>query len=124
VLSTSAFAITGLPEYVSMFSFLSTYGGFAIAVIYLLISVGALRGLRSADKTWQLYSASVIGIAVTVAAIYGAIYKVAAPTVYAPYGAIGVLVLGLVASFLVPSVPSGVADFSGLSEGERGPVKI
>ncbi len=124
VLSTSAVAIKGLPEYVSMFSFLSTYGGFAIAVIYLLISVGALRGLRSADKTWQLYLASAIGIAVTAAAIYGAVYKVAAPTVYAPYAAIVILVVGLIASFLVPSAPSGLADFSGLSEDERGPVKI
>lgn len=124
VLSTSAVAITGLPEYVSMFSFLSTYGGFAIAVIYLLISVGALRGLRSADKSWQLYSASVVGIVVTAAAIFGAIYKVAAPTVYAPYAAVVILVVGLIASFMMPSAPSGTADFSGLSEGEKGPVKI
>ena len=38
------------PEYVSMFSWLSTFGGFAIAVIYLLISVGALRGLRDVGQ--------------------------------------------------------------------------
>ena len=124
VVSTTAVAIKGYPEYVSMFSFLSTYGGFAIAVIYLLISVGALRGLRGANKTWQLYSASTVGIVVTAAAIYGAIYKVTAPTKYAPYAALVILLLGVGASMLMPSAPSGTANFSGLSEADQGPLKV
>lgn len=124
VLTSTLFALPQLPEYVSMFYFLSTYGGFAIAVIYLLISVGALRGLKSARKAWQLYSASTVGILVTAAAIFGAIYKVTAPLVYAPYAAIVILVIGLIASTMVPAAPSGMADFSGLSEAEQGPLKI
>ena len=124
VVATTSLAIPGLPEYVSMFSFLSTYGGFAIAVIYLLISVGALRGLRGAGKTWQLYLAATVGVAVTVAAIYGAVYKVTAPTVYAPYAAVIVLVMGLVASSLVPRASSGVADFTGLAAPDQGPIKV
>ncbi|HQU25571.1 MAG TPA: amino acid permease, partial [Acidimicrobiales bacterium] len=85
---SSAFALPNTPEYVSMFSWMSTFGGFAIAVIYLLISVGALRGLRHDDKRWQLYLAAGVGIIVTIGAIYGAVYKVTAPTVYAPYAAV------------------------------------
>ena len=123
VYSTS-FTITGLPEYVSMFSFMSTFGGFAIAVIYLLISIGALRGLRSADKRWQLYSASLVGGVVTAAAIFGAIYKVTAPTVYAPYAAVVVLIVGLVVAAAMPKTPKGTADFAGLSEADQGPLKL
>jgi len=121
--TTTAFALPGLPEYVAMFSWLSTFGGFAIAVIYLLIAVGALRGLRNDDKRWQLYLACLVGGAVTIAAIFGAIYKVTAPTKYAPYTAIAILVVGLIGASLMPRAP-GKADFSGLSETEQGPIKI
>ena len=36
---STAFALPQTPEYVSMFSWMSTFGGFAIAVIYLFIAV-------------------------------------------------------------------------------------
>ena len=121
---SSAFAIKGFPEYFSMFSFMSTYGGFAIVVIYLFISVGALRGLRDVGKTWQLYLASLVGVLVTASAIYGAIYRVTAPTVWAPYAAVVVLIVGLVVAGVMPVTPKGTADFSGLSEADQGPLKI
>jgi amino acid transporter len=121
---TTVFAIPHNPEYFSMFSFMSTFGGFAIAVIYLFIAVGALRGLRSSGKRWQLYLASLVGGLVTIAAIYGAIYKVTAPTVWAPYAGIGVLVVGLIAAWLMPIVPKSTTDFTGLSEAESGPIKV
>ena len=92
-----------------MFSWMSTFGGFAIAAIYLFISVGALRGLRDRGKAWALYLACLVGGVVTAAAIYGAIYKVTAPTVWAPYAAIAILVVGLIAAWFMPQAPSGVA---------------
>jgi drug/metabolite transporter (DMT)-like permease len=107
-----------------MFSWMSTFGGFAIAAIYLFISVGALRGLRTVDKRPQLYAACLVGGVVTAAAIFGAVYKVTSPTVYAPYTAVVILITGLVAAGMMPAAPSGVADFSGLSEADQGPVKI
>lgn len=122
---STAFALGGgTPEYVSMFSWMSTFGGFAIAAIYLFIAVGALRGLRHREKTWQLYLACLVGGIVTAAAIYGAIYKVTAPTVWAPYAAIVLLIIGLVAAGAMPTEPKGIADFSGLSEADQGPLKL
>ncbi|MDE3009059.1 MAG: APC family permease [Acidobacteriota bacterium] len=121
---SSAFALSGYPEYFSMFSWMSTYGGFAIAMIYLLISVGAVRGLRRDDKRPQLFLAVAAGGLVTIGAIYGAIYKVTAPTVYAPYAALVILVLGLVASLVMSPRPSGTADFSGLTTSDQGPQKV
>jgi amino acid transporter len=107
-----------------MFSWMSTFGGFAIAVIYLFIALGALRGLRAVGKSWQLYLACLVGGLVTIAAIYGAIYKVTAPTVWAPYSAIALLVVGLIAAFAMPKKPVAMTEFSGLRESERGPIKL
>ena len=122
---STSFAIPHYPEYVSMFSWMSTFGGFAIVVIYLFISVGALRGLRGTGKSWQLYLASLVGGLVTVAAIYGAIYKVTAPTVWAPYAGLVLLVIGLLAAGLMPASPSkGLSDFAELGGGEDRPVKL
>lgn len=122
---STAFSLgTETPEYVAMFSWMSTFGGFAIAVIYLLIALGALRGLRKAGKTWQLYLASLVGGLVTIAAIYGAIYKVTSPTVWAPYVGTIILFVGLVAAGAMPKSPKGLADFSELTEAEQGPLKL
>ena len=95
----SLFAIPQTPHYVAMFSWLAAFGGFALAVIYLLMSVGALRGLRDHDKQWAVRLAAVVGTVVTAGAIYGSIYKVAKPTIYAPYAAIAILVIGLIVAF-------------------------
>ena len=121
---STSFAITGLPEYVAIFSWMSTYGGFAIAVIYLLIAIGALRGLKDHPARAKLYVASAVGFLVTAAAIFGAVYKVTAPTVYAPYTAAIVLIIGLLAASVMPKAPEGIADFSELVEAEQGPQKL
>ncbi len=44
--SIHLFQIYKAPHYFAMFSWLSSYGGFALVVIYLLLSIGATRGLR------------------------------------------------------------------------------
>jgi amino acid transporter len=96
---TGLLAQTGLPHYVAMFSWGSTFGGFALAVIYLLMAVGALRGLRDYHRPWAVYLAGVVGIAVTGAAIFGSFYHVTAPVIFAPYAALAILVLGFVLAF-------------------------
>jgi len=92
-------AQAGLPHYVAIFSWCSTFGGFALAVIYLLMSFGALRGLRDHAKLWAVYLASIVGIVVTGAAIFGSFYHVTAPIIYAPYAALALLILGLALSY-------------------------
>jgi amino acid transporter len=121
---TGLFAQDGLPHYVAMFSWGATYGGFALGVIYLLMSVGAIRGLADHPKRWAVYLAAVVGIAVTAAAIFGSVYKVHAPTIYAAYAGIGTFVVGLVLAYLVPGRASASTQFRELTEAERGPVKL
>ena len=107
-----------------MFSWMSTYGGFAITVIYLLIAVGALRGLKDHPSKAKLYGASAVAIIVSGAAIFGGVYKVTAPTEYAPYAAVIILIVGLIAASAMPKAPEGAPDYSMLSEAERGPLKL
>lgn len=105
-------AQAGLPHYVAMFSWGSTFGGFALAVIYLLMAVGALRGLRDHQRLWAVYLAGIVGIAVTGAAIFGSFYHVTAPVIYAPYAALAILALGFVLAFnhREDNASSGIAD--------------
>ncbi len=35
----------GLPHYFSLFAWCATFGGFALIVVYFLMSIGAIRGL-------------------------------------------------------------------------------
>jgi amino acid transporter len=118
------FAQPGLPHYVAMFSWGATFGGFALGVIYLLMSVGAIRGLADHPRRWAVYLAAIAGVAVTAAAIFGSVYKVRAPTIYAAYAGIATFVVGLVLAYIVPGRASASTQFRELTEAERGPVKL
>jgi amino acid transporter len=123
-LKTAAFAIPGLPEYVSVFSWMSTYGGFALTVIYFMLAIGAIRGLRDHGSQGKLWGAIVVGGLVSGAAIFGGLYKVAKPTVWAPEAAVAILVLGVLVSFVLKTPETGQPDFSNLRDSEQGPQKV
>jgi amino acid transporter len=96
------FAQEGMPHYVAIFSWGATFGGFALGIIYLLMSVGAVRGLADHPRRWMVYVAAAAGVAVTAAAIFGSVYQVRAPTIYAAYAGIATFLVGLVLAFVVP----------------------
>jgi amino acid transporter len=121
---TGLFAQEGLPHYVAMFSWGATYGSIALGTIYLLMSVGAVRGLVGHPRRWAVLLAASVGIVVTSAAIFGSVYKVQAPTIYAAYAAIGTLVLGAVLAFVFPGRATASTEFDELKASERGPVKL
>jgi amino acid transporter len=110
---TGLFALPGTPHYSAMFSWGSTFGSFALALIYLLLAVGAVRGLRDHPRRWAVMLAVVVSLLVTGGAIFGSIYKVSRPTVLAPYAAIAWFVVGLVVAMVVrgrPQASQAVAD--------------
>jgi amino acid transporter len=92
----SLFALKGLPHYFSLFVWCSTFGGFALLVVYLLMSVGALMRIADEPKKAELICSAILGIAITGAAIGGSFYKVPSPTVLAPIYALVWFALGLV----------------------------
>lgn len=118
------FALPGLPHYFAMFSWGSSFGGLALAVIYLLLCVGAVKGLRGHPSQAKVWTAVAVGVVVTVAAIFGAVYKVPAPTIWCAYAVVGVFAVGLVLAFAVPGRQTGHTGFDELIETERGPVKM
>ncbi|MGZ8625120.1 MAG: APC family permease [Actinomycetota bacterium] len=97
----SLFALEGFPHYFSLFAWCATFGGFALLVVYFLMSIGGLRGLRDQGNYGGIVVASIVGIVMTGAAIFGSFYKVPSPTILAPtyaliWGGIGLLYMLLV----------------------------
>ncbi len=120
---TGLFAQQGLPHYVAMFSWFSTLGSFALACIYLLMSVGAVRGLADHPRRWAVLLAAAVGVLVTAAAIYGSIYQVKPPIIWAPWAGLGVLVLGFALTMVFPGRAPATSAFDDLAAAERGPQK-
>jgi hypothetical protein len=59
-----------------------------LIVVYLLMSVGALRGLSDHPNQAGLWISALVGIVITGAAIFGSFYKVTSPTLLAPCAAL------------------------------------
>jgi amino acid transporter len=85
----------GLPHYFSIFVWCSTFGGFALLVVYFLMSLGSLRGLAGGEGYGGVAIAAILGLLITGAAIWGSFYKVTSPTLLAPWSAIIWFALGL-----------------------------
>ena len=98
---TSLFALPATPHYFALFAWGSTFGGFALVVVYLLMSVGALRNFWRSDGRGRLIIAAVLGILITGGAIYGSFYKVTSPTIWAPWLALALLVVGFGSTFVL-----------------------
>jgi len=112
---TGLFALPQTPHYFAMFVWGSTFGGFALIVVYLLMSVGALRSFAgSRGRNWIRISA-LIGILVTGGAIFGSFYKVTNPTILAPWFAIVLFGVGLAATGLWPGRRAASLQLADLS---------
>ena len=124
---THLFAIPGFPHYFAMFSWGAAFGGLALATIYFLVSLGALRGLKNHDKPALVWLAALAGMAVTALGIFGAFYQVPQPSLGAAYAVVTVLVIGLILAFLTRGTRISHHDFheySDLAGSEQGPQKL
>lgn len=86
VLSTVAFdslfangALEPVPHELGVFQWISTLGAFLIMVVYGIMALGAFFGLSDHPNKVALVISGLLGTAVAVGAIFGAIYKVAPP---------------------------------------------
>ena len=61
----SLFALEGLPHYFSLFVWCSTFGGFALLVVYFLMSIGALAGLATDPEKVKLVIAAILGLLIS-----------------------------------------------------------
>jgi amino acid transporter len=115
---TGLFALPGEPHYFSLFAWGSTFGGFALVVVYLLMSIGAIRTFGSADGKVRIIVCAVVGILITAGAIFGSFYKVTSPTIWAPWLALALLAAGFLSTFVLrprQSASTQLADLSSKS---------
>jgi len=113
---TRLFALPKTPHYFALFAWGSTFGGFALVVVYLLMSVGALRSFATAEGRVRIIVSAVVGIVITAAAIFGSFYKVTAPTSYAPWFALGLLVIGFASTFALSARQFASTQLADLTE--------
>lgn len=69
------FAVPETPHYFALFLWLSTFGGFALMIVYGLMSLGAFRGLADHPNRAGVIVASLLGVAIAAGAVFGGIYK-------------------------------------------------
>ena len=62
---TGLFALPATPHYFALFAWGSTFGGFALVVVYLLMSVGSLRSFATSQRRVSLIVSAVVGILIT-----------------------------------------------------------
>jgi len=112
---TSLFALPLTPHYFAMFAWGSTFGGFALVVVYFLMCIGSLHSFAAAERRSSIIVAAVVGLVITGGAIFGAFYKVTSPTIEAPYYAMALLVIGFASTFVLrarESASSALPDLS------------
>jgi amino acid transporter len=112
---TGLFALPATPHYFALFAWGSTFGGFALVVVYLLMSVGSLRTFGTSQRRMSLVVSAVIGIVITAGAIFGSFYKVTSPTILAPWFALGLLVVGYASTFILRARRSASTQLTDLS---------
>lgn len=95
------FALPGYPAYFSIFAWLSSFGGFALVVVYAALSLGSLWGLSDHESLPRVVVAAAVGLAISGLAVFGGIYKVPAPTKLVVYYAGVWVVLGAIVTLMV-----------------------
>ena len=63
------------PHFFDMFAWLSTFGGFALMVVYFFLALGAFWGLRRGTNYAGIVIAAIVGCVISLLAVFGGIYK-------------------------------------------------
>ncbi len=112
---TGLFALPATPHYFALFAWGSTFGGFALVVVYLLMSVGSLRSFAASQRRVSLVVSAVLGILITGGAIFGSFYKVTSPTILAPWFALGLLAVGFASTWVLRARRAASTQLADLS---------
>jgi amino acid transporter len=89
------------PHAFEMFAWLSTFGAFAIMLVYGLMALGAFKGLADHANRAGVYVSAIAGTAIAAAAVFGGIYKQLPPNSLVWKAVLVWAVLGLVVTMVV-----------------------
>jgi amino acid transporter len=112
---TGLFALPATPHYFSLFAWGSTFGGFALVVVYLLMCVGSVRSFWASPQRISVLVSAIVGAVITGGAIFGSFFEVKSPTIEAPWYALGLLVIGFGSTFLLRARESASTQLADLS---------
>ena len=127
VLATKAFenlfangVLGGVPHELGVFQWISTLGAFLIMVVYGILAIGAFPGLSDHPSRVGVVISGLLGLAVAVGAIFGAIYKVLPPFDIVWFWAVIWAALGLLVTLAVKGREPARRALADLSTGEEG----
>jgi hypothetical protein len=109
-----------VPHELGVFQWISTLGAFLIMVVYGFLAIGAFAGLSDHPNRVGVVIAGLLGLAVAVGAIFGAIYEVPAPFDVVWFWAAVWAGLGLLVTLAVKGREPARRALADLSTGEEG----
>jgi amino acid transporter len=99
------------------------WSGIFFGMLYgVLLFVGFETAANLAEETpkpRREIPIAVIGILITAAAIFGSFYKVTSPTIWAPWLALALLVVGFASTFVLRARQAASSQLADLSQGTR-----
>jgi amino acid transporter len=110
--------LEGEPEWFPLFAWLAGFGSFALTVVYALVAISGIKGLWAVESKGLVLLAGLVGLAVSVAALWGSIYQVPSPTNKIPWGVGIVAVAGIVLALTVRGRTLASRAIAGLTEPE------
>jgi amino acid transporter len=113
-------ALEGAPHELAVFQWISTLGAFLIMTVYGVMALGAFSGLSDHPNKLALAISCLLGIGVAAGAIFGAIYKVAAPFDLIWVWGVIWAALGLIVAVAVKGREPARRALADLSTGEEG----
>jgi len=127
VLSTKQFedlfangVLATAPHELGVFQWISTLGAFLIMIVYGVLAIGAFSGLSDHPRRTGVVISALLGFAVAVGAIFGAIYKVPPPFDRVWLWAVIWAALGLLVTLAVRGREPARRALADLSTGEEG----
>ena len=112
--------LAAVPHELGVFQWISTLGAFMIMVVYGILAIGAFPGLSDHPNRAGVVIAGLLGLAVAVGAIFGAIYKVLPPFDVVWVWAAIWAALGLLVTLAVKGREPARRALADLSTGEEG----
>ncbi len=93
--------LEGEPEWFPLFAWLAGFGSFGLVLVYALVAASGLKGLWGVERRGPLAVAGLIGLAISVGALWGSIYQVPSPTNKIPWAVAILAAAGTLLAFSV-----------------------
>ncbi len=112
---------TLFPEWFPLFVWFAGFGGFALVTVYGALAIGGMKGLWAYENKVALVVAGLVGLAISVGAIWGSIYKVPSPANKIWVVTLIVLAVGVLISLVARGRRPASKVLAELSVGGNGP---